>query len=192
MRPTVFGTGLAILGLLMAFAFTNCAGQNEGSLFANYASSCVGPDCTVAEKQTLLDIRVNRPETFWVYPWAEAVNIGGDCNEGGYEKSRVEWRLSVSGVPLINSEARYAVTLNDSYRAECKNGRFTLLVDLMDANQGLITGLNSGGGATQHTLEVEIFGIEVDEEGREVPVPNPVLSPEYVPLVPICAASQSC
>ncbi|MEO0335301.1 MAG: hypothetical protein AAF202_02850 [Pseudomonadota bacterium] len=192
MRHGFFGAGFVLLGLLVTMAFTNCAGESQGNLFANFASSCVGLDCNLAEKQTLLDIRVNHPETLWVYPWAQQINIGGDCNEGGYDKSVVTWRLSSNGLPLMNSDSRYAATLNEAYLAECVNGRFSLLVDLMDASANLRQGLDGGSGPVQHTLEVEIRGIEINEQGEEVRVQNPAITPDYVPLIPLCVASQSC
>jgi hypothetical protein len=192
MRHSVFGGGFALFGLMVTLVFTNCDGQSEGNLFANYASTCVGLDCNKVEKQSLLDLRVNHPETLWVYPWATQINVGGDCNEGGYEKSVVTWRLTSSGEPLINSDAMYSTTLNEAYLAECVNGRFSLLVDLRNALGDLRTGLDPGTGPQQHTLEVQIWGLETNESGEEVRIPNPAISPDYVPLVPLCVASQSC
>ena len=192
MRHSVFGSFIAVFGLMITMVFTNCDGQSEGTLFSNFASSCVGLDCNAVEKSRLLGLRINHPETLWVYPWADQINVGGDCNEGGYEDSLITWRLSSEGQGLATSEALYADTLNEVYQAACVNGRFSLLIDLKDASLRSRTGLDAGSGPRSHTLEVEIFGIEYNEAGEPQRVRNPGLSPDTVPLVPICQANQNC
>ena len=136
---------------------------------------------------------MNKPETFWVDGYTTKLNLAGDCNEGGYENSLITWRLSASGTPLMNSETRFQQSSgNPIYRAECVNGRFTLTIDLMDADGNVRQGLSAGNLQIEHKVEVEIFGVTTNGNGTDVLESNPALSPEVVMLQPICILSGNC
>lgn len=143
MKRSLFAWG--ILALLVMTQFTNCdVYTNNGAFMA--ASTC-GSLCDGDANADLLEVKVNIPDTpsNFVYPSSlTQFDIGGACNEGGYVNNVVTWKLVNSNQATIRESQVLALN------GLCKWGRFSFMVD---------TGVAL---TTQHTLVVEILGIDKD------------------------------
>ncbi len=117
---------LFITGLLLGF--NNCAPENSGSLFSSYvSSSCSGEEC-VQKNADLLDLTINHQGEIRVASTTSRLDIGGECNEGGYPVNSMVWEVYNENNP--NSIVFGSLTNAAGVEFKCINGRFSTQVHL--------------------------------------------------------------
>lgn len=169
-----------------------CDVSSEAGLFNNSSEQCQGANCNSSTGVDYLKIRPNYKDPFTVNPSAVRVNIGGDCNEGGFKENIITWKLFQGQNLKTTSDAAFANTngMNTAYLASCKNGRFTLLVDIeykYPSFSNPVPGLRVPNENCEsrpcyeaHDLHIEFFGL--DENGDRIK--NPSTAAETIRLVP--------
>lgn len=151
---------MASLGLLVLGSFNNCDVYSDSSLFNSLNSFCEGNECLKANPD-YLEIRINTDNDFPIPSGTADFNIGGDCNESGFQDNIITWELILNGQIVRTSNA---LALN----GVCDKGRFTLYIVLGPYGTDTVnrTGLQvpPSNNRLEHILEVEIIGI--DYEGK--------------------------
>jgi len=143
MKRSLFGW--VLLTFIMLTNFTNCDVYSNNAAFLAHSTAC-GTLCSDSANPDMLEIKINIPDTPSNYAYSGVTtqfDLGGDCNEGGYPTSIINWHIT---------NTRTQAVVRDSISAggagSCKWGRFQLAIDTGVA-------LNE-----QHTLTVEIIGLD--------------------------------
>lgn len=139
----------AVLILVLLTSYTNCDVQSSSAFMAQSSSTC-GTSCNGMMNTDLLEVKVNIPDTpsNYIYPASVTqFNVGGACNEAGFPENAITWKI------INSNQAEVASSTTTGANGKCQLGRFSLLINTVNALSG------------QHTLVVEIFGLS--DEGPQ-------------------------
>lgn len=137
--------GFLIFGLLTQF--TNCDVYSEnGNLSTNSVLNCADTSCVVSNSDNL-EISVKSEDI--IPSGTSAIDVGGDCNEGAFAVSKINWTLLNAGTVL-------ATCAQNNSCGQCLSGRYQVRVTVPGAV--VVTGMQ---------VIVEIKG--VDLAGTEYP-----------------------
>ncbi|MCB0361396.1 MAG: hypothetical protein KDD35_01655 [Bdellovibrionales bacterium] len=166
----IIGTGILISG------FNSCDVYSESNLFAEFESNCVDEGDCEDSSVDIMEIKINTENNYLVASTDTALDVGGECNEGGYGQNVIIWELFLDNT-LVASHDSYA---NENLATSCVQGRFSFRVRLPRA--GLATSSTTGAQRREHRLEVELIGF--DEKTGE-PVKNPLMARKSITLTPL-------
>lgn len=206
-----FQTSGLILGtLILLMQFQNCDIYSDNSLFTAFNSLCEGEDC-VEQDSDFLEVRINSDGDIPVYPLSGTVDIGGDCNEGGFEYNFIRWSLfddqgfvqDSDQFSLTEDEERlFGNQCTDGQQSCCVNGKWqaTVFLNEPDLRENPDdpaappppvdrTGLkNASGNRVPYRVEVEIFGLRSAQSSQAIPGP---LGRRQIFLIPASIAPPS-
>jgi hypothetical protein len=116
-------------GLILLFAFTNCDSYSEQLQQPSQSNvACLddpdGEDCVRGNKD-LLELRINSGSEVKIYANEVEVNVGGDCNEGGFPDNLIRWEVRPEGGGQVLSSSG-----SQRLDGKCVNGRYNILVRL--------------------------------------------------------------
>jgi hypothetical protein len=150
---------LSLIAVVVMVQFNNCSAYAPppNSYYTQSSVSCINDNCITPTVDNL-SLRVNwgGGSEYTVKPIDGDLNLGGDCNEGGYPVNVVRWDLYLNNALVRNS----AMIPAD---ARCVNGRFLVYVRLTSVAGDPVdrTGLLTQTGArAPYDLWIEIVGYE--------------------------------
>lgn len=118
--------------------FTNCDVYSNNGVFSSASQySCVGNDCKVSSSDLL---EIGSPNELLLLSTDRSVDVGGNCNEGGFVANAITWVLSYNGAVISSCTSLGSC-------GECIKGRYQTTVNI---GQVPITGMQ---------VELEIRGI---------------------------------
>ena len=140
--------------------FNNCGVYETPAPLANDFSSlsCDSDTDCVAESDLNLKVEPLPNDNFPALASLEAFNVGGNCNEAGFENHQIVWQLKLNGVIVRHS----GMTMRGkTWNTTCVNGKFRLFIDLASVSEDPVnrTGLMYGNGSNRaaYDLEVELM-----------------------------------
>ncbi len=151
---------IAFLTILLT-QFTNCDVYSDSSVFNTFATVCTGEKC-MEPNDSYVEIKVNSEGDIPMNATRLRVDLGGECNEGGYKTNIITWNLYNAAGFVTNSTAVGADT-------SCRFGRF-------------ITKVITPATGVQYTVEVQIKSF--DDSGKEKTSP---LAKRRIFLQPVAA-----
>ena len=150
----IISVGVASLGLAgLLTTFTNCDVYSKSDLFSETNTDC-GHTGECSSQSEILELRINSQQNLPVGVNEMYLDIGGDCNEGGYASHFILWELHLGEVMQQSSQLLRK-------NGVCINGRFAIRVELPRAG---LTAPTPNRQRQRHKLFVEIVG--VDQQGR--------------------------
>lgn len=155
---------LSILSMLMLF--TNCDNVSQKqSTSANLSSLSATSTCVegVCYNYSADRLRISSVNNITVNSTADRINVGGECNEGGFPQHLIEWSVqsSVSGSIIVSSNT---TNIGDEFtNFQCVNGHFKINVRIP---YGLRQDVQDGDSRVPHKLNLAIVGF--DQNGQRV------------------------
>lgn len=181
-RPALF----TVMAAALFTQFNNCGEYSQSSDQTNsvWDLTCDTPACFNPTTENL-EVKVNLGggAEYAVSQSLMEINLGGDCNEGGFASNVITWELYLNGTKVRDSNM-LGMAGQSPVNSRCINGRFLLYMNLgAIANDPVNrTGLNTGlGGRGQYDLFVEVIGQDLNGP----PQRNPLKGRSHITLVPV-------
>ncbi len=159
-----FAVVVSLLGVGL-LPFTNC-GQYADPATATYASASFVPcnaTCITPTPENLsIKVNLGTSSDYTVPANLTEWNLGGDCNEGGFNTNLIRWELVLNGATVRHS-GMLGMAGAAPVHSRCVNGRFLLYINLSSIAEDPVnrTGLLTQTGARMaYDLYVEIFGMD--------------------------------
>ncbi len=153
-----------IFGLLVLMNFNNCgvyeSEVSDANNFQAASLQCETENTCVVKSNINLKIEPLPLDNFPVSASLEAFNIGGNCNEAGFDSHQIVWNLRLNNQVVRTSSM---IMLGASRNSTCVNGKFRVFVYLGSIAEDPVNriGLMYGaGGAARaaYDLQFEILG----------------------------------
>jgi hypothetical protein len=181
---------LALIGAVMVTEFNNCGEYAQPASYLSASSlTCDNNHCITPTVSNLsIQANLGGGSDFKVPANLAEWNIGGDCNEGGYNYNTIVWELYLNGAKVRDSNMTGMISASPSMtvNSQCVNGRFEIYVNMSAITQDPVnrTGLLSGSGATRaaYDLYIQIYG---KDSANGVPQPNDLTGRTHVSLLAI-------
>lgn len=152
-------SALMVFLLLLLMNFNNCGVYETPTQTASdfTSLSCQSETDCVTESNLNLKIEILPQDNFPVNSALEAFNIGGNCNEAGFQNHQISWQLLLNGAIVRHSGM---LMRGKTWNTTCVNGKYRLFVDLASTGEDPVDrrGLKYGAGAGRaaYDLRVEI------------------------------------